>query len=270
MAVQSAMTDWAVSHLELGLVPRTSLVSAAWTLVAMLVGAGLWLFWNARVVRGDARRRSLSRSQRLALGFGAFIGGMLGAKLPFALAKPEGWLTGWAWLESGKTLMFGLVGGYVGVEFAKWVTAVKFKTGDRFVVPVAAAVAVGRMSCYSAGCCAGRPTNLPWGVDFGDAIRRHPTQIYELIFHAAVAGGAAWMYRRGWFRDQLIKLYFITYFLFRFLTEFLRPEPAIGLGLTAYQWASLVLTGCFILLFAQDRSRLQSRSCSSGSISSGN
>ena len=58
--------------------------------------------------------------------------------------------------------------------------------------------------------------------------------------------------RRGMFRGQLIKLYFISYLAYRFLTEFLRPEPRLWLGLTGYQWAALALGPLFAILWWQD------------------
>src|SRR4051794_8833237 len=109
----------------------------------------------------------LGRWERLGLGLGAFCGGMIGAKFPFALADWEGLLSGRAWVDNGKTLVFGLVGGYAGVEAVKAALGIRVKTGDSFAVPVAAAVAVGRLACFSAGCCYGTVTRLPWGIDFG-------------------------------------------------------------------------------------------------------
>src|SRR4051812_24085163 len=88
----------------------------------------------------------LSGRQRLGLGLGAFCGGMIGAKLPFVLADWEGLVSGRAWLDNGKTIVFGLVGGYFGVERAKVALGVRVKTGDGFAVPVAAAVAIGRLA----------------------------------------------------------------------------------------------------------------------------
>ena len=112
---------------------------------------------------------------------------MIGAKLPFVLADWQGLLSGRAWFENGKTIVFGMVGGYFGVELAKALLGVRVKTGDSFAVPVAAAVAVGRLGCFAAGCCHGRSRALPWGVDFGDGLRRHPTQLYESAFHSTAA-----------------------------------------------------------------------------------
>ena len=93
------------------------------------------------------------------------------SKLPFVLADREGLVSGRAWFDNGKTILFGLVGGYFGVELAKAILGVTIKTGDSFAVPVAAAVAVGRLACFVGGCCFGKPTGLPWGVDFGDGIQ---------------------------------------------------------------------------------------------------
>ena len=194
----------------------------------------------------------LTRRERLGIALGAFCGGMIGAKLPFVLSDWDGLVSGRAWLESGKTLVFGLVGGYVGVELAKWALGVRAKTGDSFAVPVAAAVAVGRLGCFRAGCCFGLPTDLPWGVDFGDGERRHPTQLYESAFHVTAALVLLALLRRGMFRGQLVKLYFLAYFLFRFATEFLRPEPRLWLGLTGYQWAACVLVPAFAALWVRD------------------
>jgi phosphatidylglycerol:prolipoprotein diacylglycerol transferase len=136
---------------------------------------------------------------------------MIGAKLPFALADPAGLLSGQVWLENGKTIVFGLVGGYFGVEIAKWSMRVRVRTGDTLAVPVASAVAVGRWSCFVGGCCYGVPTRLPWGVDFrlpGDepGTCRHPTQLSESAFHLTMACLLAWLQSRGLFRGQLVKL----------------------------------------------------------------
>jgi phosphatidylglycerol:prolipoprotein diacylglycerol transferase len=199
----------------------------------------------------------LTSFQRLGIALGAFCGAMIGAKLPFALSDWRGLLEGRVWFENGKTIVFGMVGGYAGVELAKAMLGVRVKTGDSFAVPVAGAVAVGRFSCFAAGCCHGVATNLPWGVNFGDGIQRHPTQLYEVGFHSTMAVILAELQRRGIFRGQLIKFYIITYLIYRFATEFLRPEPILALGLTGYQWACLVLVPAFSYLWVRDARALR-------------
>jgi phosphatidylglycerol---prolipoprotein diacylglyceryl transferase len=179
--------------------------------------------------------------QRALLGLAAFVGGSLGAKLPFALTSGEGWLTSAAWLADGKTVTTGLAGAYLAVEATKLLLGVRAKTGDSFALPLALALAVGRWGCFCNGCCAGTPTTLPWGVDFGDGVPRHPTQVYESLFHLSMAGVLALCLWRDVFCFQRLKLYLIAYGVFRFLTEFIRPEPPWWLGLTFYQWAALAL-----------------------------
>jgi phosphatidylglycerol:prolipoprotein diacylglycerol transferase len=209
------------------------------------------------LLRRSQRALPLPGWQKLAIGLGAFCGAMIGAKLPFVLSDWSGMLSGAAWFAHGKTIMCGIVGGYFGVELTKWSLDIRVKTGDTFAAPVAVAVAIGRLACYQAGCCYGTPTSLPWGVVFPTAIgdpvvARHPTQIYEASFHATAAIVLVWLGRRGLFRGQLIKLYLIAYLGYRFVSEFIRPEARVMLGLTGYQWAALVLIPLFVLLWVHD------------------
>jgi phosphatidylglycerol:prolipoprotein diacylglycerol transferase len=216
-------------------------------LAAVAVMSVLLRHWQARL--------PLVWWQKLGLGFGGFCGAMIGAKLPFALSDWTGFVSGTAWLSDGKTIMFGIVGGYLGVEVAKWTLDIRIKTGDTFAVPVAIGVAIGRLACFVGGCCYGTPTSLPWGVCFarsGDSLPRHPTQLYESAFHFTMAGVLLALQQRGVFRGQLIKLYILSYLAYRFVTEFIRPEPKLLLGLTGYQWTALALAPVFIALWWKD------------------
>jgi phosphatidylglycerol---prolipoprotein diacylglyceryl transferase len=194
---------------------------------------------------------SLSRGERLALGLAAFVGGVLGAKLPFVFVRGADWL-GSAWMADGKTVTTGLIGAYIGVELAKLALGVKVKTGDAFALPLALALAVGRWGCFFNGCCHGTPTDLPWGVDFGDGVRRHPTQIYESLFHLTMAFTLLLIIRHGWSRNQRLKFYLIAYGVYRFLSEFIRPEPIYACGLTYFQWVALFMIVALALQWAYD------------------
>lgn len=208
-----------------------------------------------------ADRIQLSRVDKTFIVLSGFCGAIIFAKLPFVLLTDDLLHNAGSILLSGKTVLLGLVGGYLGVELGKWIRAVKTKTGDSFGVPVAVAIGVGRLGCFFGGCCYGVETRLPWGVVFPmiDQHPRHPNQLYEATFHLVMATVLFWMLKNGNLKGQLIKFYFLAYFVFRFLTEFLRPEIHWAGGLSAYQWAIVLLVPIFIGLWYRDVNRLQSR-----------
>src|SRR5437867_4220799 len=96
---------------------------------------GLAIATGVVLSRTTQRRLLLAPSERLGIGIGAFCGAMIGAKLPFVLADWQGLLSGGAWFSDGKTIVCGLVGGYFGVEAAKWALEIRVKTGGTFAVP---------------------------------------------------------------------------------------------------------------------------------------
>lgn len=226
-----------------------------WTYAAIMVTA---LVTCSLMLRRSQASLPLSRKEKLGIGLGAFCGAMIGAKLPFVITGWQGAFVGATWFSHGKTIMCGIVGAYFGVELAKWVLNVRVKTGDSFAAPVAVAVGIGRLACFRAGCCYGQPTSLPWGVSFlraDDDVHRHPTQIYEAAFHFTMAAILLWLGRRGYFRGQLVKLYILTYLVYRFFTEFIRPEARLWAGLTAYQYGVILLIPLFAWLWMRDQRR---------------
>jgi phosphatidylglycerol:prolipoprotein diacylglycerol transferase len=207
----------------------------------MFLAPGVFLLVRHFVPRPAALER-LPWQQRAILALSAFVGGTVAAKLPFVGAGEAGWFAPEAWLADGKTITLGLVGAYLGVEVAKLALGIRVKTGDTFALPLALALAVGRWGCFLNGCCYGTPTAVPWAVSFnldGRLVRCHPTQIYESFFHLALAGLILLAMRLDVLRCQRLKAYLIVYAAFRFLREFIRPEPAVLGGLTFYQWVTL-------------------------------
>ena len=222
-----------------------------WTYPVIMLTA---IVVSVLISRHTQKGMHLSLLEKIGIGLGAYCGAMIGAKLPFVFAEWEGFLSGAAWFSNGKTILCGLVGGYVGVEAAKWAMMIKTKTGDGFAVPVAVAVAIGRLGCFDFGCCYGTPTDLPWGVVFPIAgeMPRHPTQLYETTFHLSMALLLYYFQRKGMFRGQLIKLYIIAYAGYRFCTEFIRPEARIWFGMTGYQMGCIVIALAFGYLWWKD------------------
>ncbi len=215
-----------------------------WTYAGIMLAAWGTAFGLLLVTRQPL---GVDRRGLAAIALGAFCGGMIGAKLPFVLADWPGFLSGTAWFDNGKTIVSGLVGGYVGAMLTEWALGIQGLACDLLAAPLAAGIGVGRLACFEAGCCYGTATSLPWGVNFGDGQLRHPTQLYESAFHLLAAAVLFQLQRQQMFRGQLIRVYFVAYFVFRFVTEFIRPEPRIYFGLTGYQMATLVLAPFFAL-----------------------
>jgi phosphatidylglycerol:prolipoprotein diacylglycerol transferase len=206
----------------------------------MFLALAVFLVVRHFVPRPPAMQR-LPLLDRCFLGMAAFIGGSLGGKVPFVLGLDSGTPNLLGWFQDGKTITTGLIGAYLTVELAKVVLAIHVKTGDTFALPLACAMAVGRWGCFFNGCCYGAETTLPWGCTFHDGLLRHPTQVYESLFHLWMAFILLLMLRTGVLRNHHLQVYLISYGVYRFLTEYIRPEPRLWLGLTFYQWVSLAL-----------------------------
>jgi phosphatidylglycerol---prolipoprotein diacylglyceryl transferase len=209
---------------------------------------GIAAFFLAKRLFPTPKPPGLSGLERFTLGFTAFVGGTLSAKLPFLLGGDADLWSLATWSADGKTITTGLVGAYLSTELCKLWLGIRVRVGDGYAIPLAAALMVGRWGCYINGCCAGMPCSLPWAADFGDGIPRHPTQIYESLFHAVMLLVLVKLNARNAFATHRLKLYLIAYCLFRFTLEFLRIEPIVWQGLTYYQ---LVVAGFGLFLAGQ-------------------
>ncbi len=200
------------------------------------------LFWGMRKRTPDP----VPIANRIWAIAGAAAGGALGSKLLFLFEDPAQTLTHLGnplYLFGGKTIVGGLLGGLIGVEFVKARIGERQSTGDLFTLPLCLGLAIGRIGCFLTGLADnthGIPTTLPWGVDFGDGVPRHPTQLYEIAFLLVLAGWLLWRRRLPHQNGDLFKGFMIGYLAFRFLVEFVKPYPAPYLGLAATQAASLL------------------------------
>ncbi|PLZ10369.1 prolipoprotein diacylglyceryl transferase, partial [Fischerella thermalis] len=142
-----------------------------------------------RLVLRNARKDIISPPQRTSIIVGGMLGAIVGAKVLVLLQhinlleqNPQLFLL---LLLQGKTVVGAILGAVIGVEITKKIIGITRSTGDVFVYPLIIGTAIGRIGCFLTGLSDrtyGIATTLPWGVDFGDGIRRHPTQLYEIIF----------------------------------------------------------------------------------------
>jgi phosphatidylglycerol---prolipoprotein diacylglyceryl transferase len=199
----------------------------------------------------------------------AAVGAAVGARLLGWLAAPEAGYDLPSLFLGGKTIVGGLIGGLAGVELVKLGMGIRRSTGDLYAPALALAIAIGRIGCFLTGVeddTSGVPTALPWGMDLGDGIRRHPTQLYELIVLAAMvvplwrlarrtmglaattgldgAPAPPTVLREG----DAFKAFMVAYMTLRLVIDFLKPYPAIFLGLGVLQWAAVAT----LLYYAPD------------------
>lgn len=199
------------------------------------------LFWRLRHLSPDP----VPIGNRIWAIAGAAAGGALGSKLLFVLEDPALTLANLAnplYLFGGKTIVGGLLGGLIGVELVKKWIGERQSTGDGFTLPLVLGLAVGRIGCFLTGLADnthGVATTLPWGIDYGDGVLRHPTQLYEIAFLGLLAVWLLWRQRHPHRSGDLFCGFMIGYMAFRFLVEFVKPYPTPYYGLAATQVASL-------------------------------
>lgn len=242
-------------------------------LVALIVAARL------------AARDGLSRERIYDLGLWMLLAALIGSKVLMLWTEPAYRENPWQlfsldFLRSGGVFYGGLIGAILtGYLLARRYKLPWWKTADAFAPGIALGQSIGRLGCFSAGCCWGKPTTLPWGVHFtelgnritgvpisdeqGNPLHLHPTQLYEAGATLLFFFFLIWLHRRKRFSGQVILFYAVLYSVARFLIEFVRDDPRgdiIGLtsltGLSTSQMISLIIGigGLVILILRWRRS----------------
>ena len=185
---------------------------------------------------------------------GGLIGGIVGAKLLAILQHIDLLWTGEAnWIGliiGGKTIVGALLGATFGVEVTKKIIKVPTSTGDAFAYPLIVGTAIGRIGCFLTGLSDqtyGTPTSLPWGIDFGDRIVRHPTQLYEVVFLLGLLVFLRYIISPDRLNltsiriipGDLFRFYMVGYLSFRWAIDFIKPDFHPLLGMSAIQIACL-------------------------------
>lgn len=160
-------------------------------------------------------------------------------------------------LGGGITFIGGLIGGIVSFLVGYAIFRKRYRARVTDIIPIApccilVAHAFGRIGCFFAGCCYGKPTDSFLGVHFpGVPGKVHPTQLYEAIFLFILFGLCYLLYWKKNFKHNL-SLYLIVYGIFRFLIEFLRDDDRgqFLFGLTPSQfWSIAMIVGGVAVYF---------------------
>jgi phosphatidylglycerol:prolipoprotein diacylglycerol transferase len=209
--------------------------------LAFFIGFRYFLYLRRR--NGD----DYTTSSRIWVIISAIFGALVGSRLvgilerPYELSRTHNLFD---YIMNNRTVVGGFLGGLAGVELAKKILHEKKASGDLFVFPMILALIIGRIGCFSMGVheeAYGILSNLPWAMNLGDNIQRHPVCLYEIGFLVLL-----WTFLRLLLRQTklengaLFKLFMIAYLAFRFLLDFIKPHFEIVPGLSTIQVACLL------------------------------
>lgn len=194
---------------------------------------------------------SIPNLNRLSIVLGAAIGAFFGSRMVAFLENPIFTfnISALFTLLNSKTIMGGLFGGLLGVEISKKIIGEKQSSGDLFVFPIILGIFIGRIGCFLSGInefTYGKVTTFFWGMDLGDHLKRHPIVLYELVFLVFLFL-FLWKLKQLNIKNGLLFQYFmISYFGFRFLIEFLKPNIYFIFCLSSIQILCLF---CFLYYY---------------------
>ncbi|NLT65820.1 MAG: prolipoprotein diacylglyceryl transferase [Acidobacteria bacterium] len=187
---------------KLGISPDTIWNMGLVVIFSALVGAKILLLFSNYQYYSDNLREIFSLSTLRSTG--VYYGGLLLALAAAAIYMVKNRLPGWV-------------------------------LADVAAPGIALGQAIGRLGCFSAGCCYGSQTSLPWGVVFTNPysyenvgvplnVALHPTQIYESVGALCLFAFLMWRLSRKHVTGQIILEYLTLYGLLRFAIEFFRGD----------------------------------------------
>ncbi len=207
-------------------------------LLAIAFLAALW------VASRQAKREGLDAGRITDMAVWVLIAGLLGAKLllvavdwRFFSRNPRELLS---IFQSGGVFYGGLLAGIlVAWLYARRYHLPAWRTADVLAPGVVIGQAIGRLGCFSAGCCWGKPAQVPWAVTFTDVYAAravgtpmdtplHPSQLYESVAAFFIFFFLLWLAPRKRFYGQVTLAYVALYSVVRFALEFLRGDPERG------------------------------------------
>ena len=234
-----------------------------------------------QVAQTLAKRAGLNAEAVSSLAIYAAIAGIAGAKLFLLVndfsyySQNPGQIFSLSTLQAGGVFYGGLLAALaVAVWYGRRQKLPALATADALAPAAALGHAIGRLGCFLAGCCWGRPTSLPWAVTFTDPAARdlvgvplglplHPTQLYEAGAEAVVFALLWRRFGRPHRPGSILGLYLVLYSAFRFVVEFAR-DPAqrsfpLGGPLSSTQWLAVALVGLGAYLVMMRRGETVSR-----------
>jgi len=210
-------------------------------------------------------------------GFVVIISAIIGSKVLLVITSADYYLQDLSrlfsidFLRAGGVFYGGLLGAIVGCYiFSRLNPSVSFfRMSDIAAPAIPLGQAIGRLGCFSAGCCWGSHSELPWAVTFTNSYSHnligvplheplHPIQLYESLVWLILFFVLLTALKKKFFRvpGQLLCVYLVSFGIIRFLLEYLRGDLERGIYfnglLSTSQLISLLVVpaaaACFLAL----------------------
>jgi phosphatidylglycerol---prolipoprotein diacylglyceryl transferase len=234
----------------------------------VLVAAGVILgLWYAR---RQAPRAGLDAEKVWNMGIYCVLIALLLAKIWLVLGEWDYYaahpreIFSIATFQSGGTFYGGVLGAILTIVLYSYFQKMPLLAVlDTFAAALPLGHAIGRLGCFAAGCCYGKPTSVAWAVKFTNPVAAqvagtpidvdlHPTQLYESAAEFANFLILVWLGKRQTFRGQMLGTYFLLYGFERGTIEFFRGDPGRtmlfhnSVSLMQVVSVGLILTGSFL------------------------
>ena len=218
----------------------------------------------------EARNVDEDPNKVLDLCFYMLIAGLVGSRLLYViinwrmfLRDPVEIIRIW---HGGLVFYGGFLGACVAaVWYIRRQRLLPWKTADILAPSIALGQFIGRIGCFFAGCCYGKPCDLPWAVTFTNVnslaprgIGLHPTQLYHSFNGLVIFFILIWMRKYKQFHGQLFWTYVLLYAVSRSVIEIFRGDERgmiVGDILSTSQFIGIVMAGVAVIMLFVLRAR---------------
>jgi len=204
--------------------------------VSLGVLLGLWIS-----VR-NSERLGIDGEKAWNLGILVVLCGIVGAKVLYVINEGMSLrdILSISTLQAGGVFSGGLIAAFIAAAwYVRRHHMPPLGTCDAFAPGLAFGHAIGRLGCFAAGCCYGKPTHHFWGVTFTNPLANsitgtplniplEPTQLFECAVELANFFFLMWLLKRRKFDGQVFGAFLFIYGIARFFLEYLRDDPGRG------------------------------------------
>lgn len=212
-----------------------------------------------QVAVARARRWGVDPARVMDLGIYLIIAALVGAKLLLVIVdfdyfaeRPAEILS---IVRAGGVFYGGLLAAFgVALWLIRRYRLNLWRTTDLMAPGIALGHVIGRFGCLLAGCCYGRPTDVPWAITFTDpaaaanvgtplGVPLHPTQLYDAGAELLILAFLLLSERRSQpYPGRTFWLYMLLYAVSRFVIEIFRGDDrGMMLGMSTSQFVSVLI-----------------------------